>query len=418
MKFFNKIEDLNEKHLIYLYYSIPILFLIGRAQVDIVFSYLGLNLIFVKFIINRNFAIFKNKIFFYGFLFCLANIFISFFSSNIENSLFKSLTYLRFVFFLGASVYIIQSKNFILEIFFKILLFSLILINIDIFIQYIFKFNLLGYEPVKIAYNSYRYSGFFGDEFIAGSYIQKFLLIFVILTISNVKNFYKKFYSESFIFFSILIILITGDRMAFISVIYTIFFIYIFYKQLRKSLLILTLILATLLGSFLAFDKSVFDRLITIKTQLIAKKEGEFYNPHLNLIRQSIKIYKNNIIFGSGIKTFRTVCSLEKNKVIFNNTNLNQNFCSTHPHNYFFEVLSETGTVGFLVFNFFIGYLLFISGFSKKYNLNNRLGFVCLLVFLFPISTTGSFFTNLNASYFWFMISILNFKLTKEKSDN
>ena len=92
------------------------------------------------------------------------------------------------------------------------------------------------------------------------------------------------------------------------------------------------------------------------------------------------------------------------------------NYCSNHPHNYYFEFLSETGLLGFLAFLLLVFSLLYFSGFTKEYSNNQKLSFLCLLVFLFPISTTGSFFTNINGCYFWFLISLININLVDEKT--
>ena len=224
MRHMKIVEHFNEKHNLYLFYSIPILFLIGRSAVDIVFTYLGFHFLIDRLIFKKDYSIIKNKIFLYGLYFCLMHIFISFFSTNINISLFKSFTGLRFLLFFGATIYIIKKNSFNLKIFYKIIYISILFINSDILVQYIFGYDFFGYEPVKNAVNSYRYSGSFGDEFIAGNYIQTFLLILVILKISDLNKFYKKYFSEFIIVCSIIIVLITGDRMALISVFYSLFF--------------------------------------------------------------------------------------------------------------------------------------------------------------------------------------------------
>lgn len=406
-------EHFNEKHNLYLFYSIPILFLIGRSVVDIVFTYLGFHFLIDRLIIKKDYSIIKNKIFLYALYFYLMHIFISFFSTNINISLFKSFTGLRFLIFFGATVYIIKKNSFNLKIFYKVIYISILFINTDILLQYIFGYDFFGYEPVKNAVNSYRYSGSFGDEFIAGNYIQTFLLILVTLKISNLNKFYKKYFSEFIILYSIIIVLITGDRMAFISVFYSLFFLLIFFKQNRKYLITISLMIFVTFSSLIVLDKGISDRVSTIPKQLLVKKNEEFSNPHLNLAKQAIQIFKNNKIFGTGLKTFRETCSLKENVVILKN-DIN-NFCSNHPHNYYFEVLSDTGFLGFISFILFIIYLLYSSGFKKLYNNNNKLSFICLLIFLFPLSTTGSFFTNMNACYFWYLISLINLSLVSER---
>ncbi len=404
-------KNFKEIHLIYIFYSIPILFLIGRASVDFFFTYLGLNFLLFRIIIERDLAIIKNKIFLFGLLFCFLLIFISIFSTNLQVSLFKSLTYLRFVLFFGATVYIIQSKYFDKKIFFYFLILGLSILNIDIIIQYIFKYDIFGYEPVKNSINSYRYSGLYGDEFIAGGYIQKFLLIFILFNVSNPKIFYKKYFFEIIVTLSIIVILITGDRMPLINVVYSIIFLFVFFKSIRIYLFNLSIFLLVVSLTTTFLDKGISDRIVSIKTQLTHKVDDQYYNPHLNLVRQSLKIYQNNKLFGTGIKTFRETCSLDDNKVIFQNKKYNSNFCSNHPHNYYLEILSETGILGFIGFLVFVLSFLYYSIFSKDYLLNNKIAFISLCIFIFPIASTGSFFTNMNACYFWFFISLINIKI-------
>ena len=132
-------------------------------------------------------------------------------------------------FFFGASVYILKSKYFDKKIFFYFLILGLSILNLDIMIQYIFKYDIFGYEPVKNSVNCNRNSGLYGDEFIAGGYIQKFLLIFILFNVSNPKIFYKKYFFEIIVTLSIVIILITGDRMPLINIVYSIIFLFVFF---------------------------------------------------------------------------------------------------------------------------------------------------------------------------------------------
>lgn len=405
----------NEIHQIYLFYLIPLFFLIGRASIDIVLTYIGLNFLFKKMIIDKDYSIFGNKIFQTGLLFCFIQILLSFFSTNFNVSILKSLSYLRFIFFFGATTYFIKSDYFKIKYFYYVLGICILFINIDIFIQYLFGFDLFGYEPVKNAVNSFRYSGSFGDEFIAGNYIRNFLLIFAIVTILKSKELYKRYLFEFFLIFSIIIILITGDRMAFVSVLYSFFFIFIFISKIRSYLLVIGIITATCVGGIIIFDKGVSDRVVSIQKQLLSKKNGQFNNPHLNLIKQSIKIFENNKVFGTGLKTFREACSQKKNSIKLKYDDVKVNYCSNHPHNYYFEFLSDTGFIGLLTFIIFVISLLYNTGFNKEYLNNQKLSFLCLLVFLFPIATTGSFLTNMTGCYFWYLVSLININLIYQK---
>ena len=85
-----------------------------------------------------------------------------------------------------------------------------------------------------------------------------------------------------------------------------------------------------------------------------------------------------------------------------------------HPHNYFLEILTETGLIGFFltltIFSTVI-YLTFIKKYFLKSSLNNNkiiVPFIFLfLVEIFPLKSTGSFFTTNNASFLFLIMSIL-----------
>ena len=69
-----------------------------------------------------------------------------------------------------------------------------------------------------------------------------------------------------------------------------------------------------------------------------------FFTPsHNALYKTSINIYKDHPIFGSGLKTFRSECKKDKYKS-------SELGCSTHPHNIYLNILSETGIIVFLFF--------------------------------------------------------------------
>ena len=82
---------------------------------------------------------------------------------------------------------------------------------------------------------------------------------------------------------------------------------------------------------------------------------------------------------------------------------LKENRCSTHPHNLYLEILSESGIVGFLIFVLCI-YFIFNNLFNKS--IKNRYVFIQILIYFFPLISTGSFFINKNLIYLFFIISV------------
>ena len=85
-----------------------------------------------------------------------------------------------------------------------------------------------------------------------------------------------------------------------------------------------------------------------------------------------------------------------------------------HPHNYYLEIMTETGLVG-LVTILIIFFIIFYKSFCKKYLFRSSLqknNLITPFIFLFiteifPIKSTGSFFTTGNTTYLFLIIGIL-----------
>ena len=118
--------------------------------------------------------------------------------------------------------------------------------------------------------------------------------------------------------------------------------------------------------------------------------------------------WKMNKYIGGGIKNFRYYCHVRPNldkRAKF--------ICNMHPHNYYLEILTETGIVGFGIISGVFLIVLYIS-FIKKYFLgfsdrDNHLMVPFIFLFIseiFPIKTSGSFFTTGNAVYIFLIMAI------------
>ena len=89
--------------------------------------------------------------------------------------------------------------------------------------------------------------------------------------------------------------------------------------------------------------------------------------------------------------------------------------CSNHAHNYYLEFLSETGIIGIsLLVIFFLILLKDSFNYLKKYNQQKSpemalLIPVIIIFFLeiWPLKSTGSFFTTWGATFFWLNTAML-----------
>jgi O-antigen ligase len=71
-----------------------------------------------------------------------------------------------------------------------------------------------------------------------------------------------------------------------------------------------------------------------------------FYSPNQTILWiSSLNIFMDNKIIGAGPNVFRYVCDQYKPKI-----DNEYNKCSSHPHNFAFQLLAETGSLGFLIY--------------------------------------------------------------------
>jgi O-antigen ligase len=88
--------------------------------------------------------------------------------------------------------------------------------------------------------------------------------------------------------------------------------------------------------------------------------------------------------------------------------------CSNHPHNYYLEILTETGAVGLIIISIialtFIIFLFKNYKFIKKINLENFIllsAIISLIVEGMPLRSSGSIFTTNNTTYLILIASIV-----------
>ena len=119
-----------------------------------------------------------------------------------------------------------------------------------------------------------------------------------------------------------------------------------------------------------------------------------FFSNKEGLINKILR--KNNYVKNTKIMDISPQNSPEKEY-------LKKNACNTHPHNFYIQLLAETGLIGFLfltILFLYLGYILLMSlinNFTKK---NKQISSIeiCLIagffVTIWPVTTNGNFFNN------------------------
>ena len=131
--------------------------------------------------------------------------------------------------------------------------------------------------------------------------------------------------------------------------------------------------------------ENVKDKKIIIFTQVYHTHYETAYN-----------MFKNNKFFGVGNKMYRKLCSDKE-------YNINKFSCTTHPHNFYIQVLAENGFFGFIFIISLFTYCsliifkeIYFRNIKKINNLDDKSVLILTGVFLnlWPIIPSGNLYNN------------------------
>ncbi len=405
--------------------SMPVLLITGPFLSD-----LGVSLVALLFLINS----IKNKLkkyydnyYFKFFLFfCFIIILSSLLSKNTFISLKNSLFYFRFGIFSLCFWYLLDQNEKLIKYLFVSILICFSSLIIDGYIQYIFGKNIFGNE----LYNQYRVSSFFGSELILGSYLARFfpLLFGFFIFLDKKKSKLTLFFISIIFILSEGLIFISGERLALFFMNLSTIFIIIMIKEYKAyrfwtylaSICLIILLMTVFPNSKKRFvDQTIndFTRGTLNNIDTLDDKIYIFSKPHTHMYGTAYKIFLDNKLFGVGPRQFRNECD---------NYRIGKFSCDTHPHNTYMELLSEGGIFAFLVVIgvFFlicyisIKHLLFKLFKNKKEVINDFE--VCLissiLISLWPVSPSGSFFNNWMSIVYYFPVGLLLWQRSKYRN--
>jgi O-antigen ligase len=352
-------------------------------------------LVFLVYVIKKKeFYYFNNKPLIIFFIFCFYCILVSIFVAKDRMLSFESsLFYFRIGVFACLIWYLIDKNKKILSYFYYILVVCFSALILDSYIQFFTGINIIGLPKTGV-----RLSSFFGDELILGSYLSRLFPLLFALYLLKEKN-QTELYFMSILFILLAgLIYISGERAAFFLFILSYVFIMIFLEKFTKLKIILSVFFLILIIVLTFSFKDVKDRMISSPANTI--KKSIFTSEHDSLIRTAYNMFLDKPIFGHGPKMFRVICKDEKYAVGISP-------CMTHPHNFYVQLLAETGIIGFSFLFSAFAYVLYcayrqlksIVLRQKRYLTNYQ---VCLLagilITVWPLTTNGNFFHN------WLMI--------------
>ncbi len=336
----------------------------------------------------------------------------------------KSFFYLRFLLLYIIIRFLISEDKIIFKYFFLSYGFVSLFVAVDVLIQFTFGSDIFGFEG-----SGRRFAGPFNQEYLAGSFIQRFSLfsLFLIILFFRTKNKFFNYLLLTFVLtITLLGLIVAGNRVPLLMFFISMFLIIIFQKDMRKILFFLIIISILSIPMLMKSDRDFnshyigfVDKTSEISSYYLKKIRGEnpiAINTYIKEFETGFETWKLNKYLGGGVKSFYQNCLKIDPETAkrWGDGNFKVNNCPNHPHNYHIQILAELGYVGYILF--LITFIIIILK-SVKNLFNNKnfieknsilLPFVMILIVeIFPFKTTGSFFTTGNATFVFFIIAFI-----------
>jgi len=402
------------------------IFFFSRSSLLNIIIFLICSIFLLKFSINRNF--FYNGLIIFSLF--LGYILISALFKFGLNNFIKNISILRFpLLAMAITAILIELNDTQFKILKRIILLAVLFFCLNLLIQFIFYKDIFGVKPYpdgcETLYECSRFTGLYSRP-VAGTYISYLGSILIIL---YSRSKYILLFYPIFFFF----ILLSGDRSPLITFslfsLFSIFFLDI--GRYKKFLIYLSLI--SILIFSLVYLKHInsrhfvfFKNLITNQSSnnnsvnqinnfkgILDKVSDSEWGPHYST---AIQIFKDYPIFGSGHRSFRTICANYKDPI---NNKLGYG-CSTHPHNLYLEVLAEQGIFGFAILILFIFSFIYNTKYClHKKNTAEKQNFIMISILIlsvfFPFRPFGAFLTTWNTSLLFYCIGFYGLYFKKIK---
>jgi O-antigen ligase len=362
----------------YLFLLVPISFILGNAAINILI--LIINIFFVYFILSEKIKL-SNFFWISLFLILICSIKDIIFLNSYN---FKTLFLIRYLLFIEAFIFFVDNNT--LRNLKYISFISVVIIIIDLNFQYLNFENILGLTSQSI----FRVSSFFGDEWIAGSYLYKISLILI------PTYFLKQNKSILILIFLCIFesIFITGERTSFFIYTYIITALIIITEKKIKNYLFYFISLMIIFVSIFLLQKQNEIKLKRYSPSNLSKFLNFEVGTQTRLMKYGLIIGKENLILGIGTKNFKEAC--DKKYLVDDYFKK----CENHPHNHLIEIFLSHGIFIFIIIIMFLikNYIYYFKN-LKKIKMEDHIYQIVFSTYFFPPFFSGSIFSTWTAAF-------------------
>ena len=394
---------------------LPAFLISGPFLSDLSVVLIGLFFL-INVILKKEYYFLKNKFIIIFVIFSLYLFINSLINYYDFHSIRSSLGYLRFGIFSLGVFYFLEKRSEIIKWLFLSFMVCYLLLIFDGYYQYFNKVSFFLRNEPQVGG---RISSLFGSELIMGSYLSRLFPIFLGITFFLFKEKKQILLIISLIFILIeVLIFLSGERASFFFNTLAAIYIIIMIKDFKKIRLFSFLTSIVLIFFITNIDNTAKKRIVdeTIFQMGLNDEKKYIFSPvHQSHYLSAYKMFLDNKILGIGVRNFRNFCNEDKYKVA-------ERSCTTHPHNTYIQLLSETGLIGFV---FFVSIFILFILISLKHLLGvitkNKYYFndfeICMLsailISLWPFVPTGNFLNNWVSIVYYYPVGFLLWSLNK-----
>jgi len=364
----------------------PFFLLIERTPADVWLSTIALVFL-CRSLLNRDFSWLKyfwvrTMFLFWGVCFLSAA-----FSPSPLYALGESAAWLRFPLFAIATVYWLGNDKRLLTLMLFSTVFALLtmcaILASEIFIE--------GLKPRL----SWPY-----DDLVPGNYLAKVglpIVVFAVAIFLSCKGL-KSFMAGALTLVVLVMTLLTGERINFLLILCPCFLTIFVWEQSNRKRAVYGIALCFVLAAIVLPFPALFDRFVlAFYDQLPTKIDS----PYFKAMAPAWLIFEQFPLLGIGPGNFRYLCS----DLISNASNLE---CYNHPHNFYLQILAETGIVGFLAMVLFIGSIIgsCVRAGMGQGSVLYALAWIVPFAFFWPIRSSADFFGQWNNIFLWTGLSL------------
>ena len=169
-------------------------------------------------------------------------------------------------------------------------------------------------------------------------------------------------------------------------------------KFSRYAMLVLIELLAVVTVFFAA--PNIGNRFID---KFIEELPTQNESPYYRVMHSGMATFETAPVLGIGTGNYRIICPDIMQE-------LADGACHPHPHNYYIQMLAETGVAGFIFGCIMIGAILWKAGMTSWHGRGHVIAATAVIVplgFFFPLQSTADFFGQWNNIFMWSAIGLV-----------